>query len=268
MKILSHLLLAFLDRLSEFEIKFAMGRDYLRRYQYTIPITTICFLLGILIAVQYKTIKRHQISTVTIQRVNQLTTEINSINEEKLQLERRVEESERKLYEYEQIILNEGKESTLISSELEKTRILAGLTSVRGRGIIVTLNDSVKTFDNNIDPNALLIHDEDILLVINELNAAGCEALSINGQRFVSSSAVRCVGPVVMVNNVKISSPFEITAIGEPDTMEAALRMTGGVIDNLAPWGIEVSIRKFAEVVVPKYSGPLEYSEVMKSIGE
>ena len=102
--------------------------------------------------------------------------------------------------------------------------------------------------------NAYLVHAEDILQVVNELYAAGAEAVSINGQRMVSGSAVSCAGSIVMVNGVRVAAPFEIKAVGEPSVLNAALHFPGGVVDNLAPWGIEITVKEETAVTVPAYT--------------
>ena len=102
--------------------------------------------------------------------------------------------------------------------------------------------------------NAYLVHAEDLLAVVNELHAAGAEAVSINGQRMVGRSAISCAGSIVMVNGVRVAAPFEIKAVGEADVLDSALRFPGGVVDNLSPWGIEISIRKETMVEVPAYT--------------
>ena len=105
------------------------------------------------------------------------------------------------------------------------------------------------------------MHAEDILSILNELNVAGAEAIAINGQRIVSTSAVRCAGSVVNVNDVKIAAPFVITAIGDPDILEAALVFPGGVVDSLKPWGIEILIKKLETVEIPAYQQQFVFKE-------
>jgi uncharacterized protein YlxW (UPF0749 family) len=78
-----------------------------------------------------------------------------------------------------------------------------------------------------------LIHDEDIDRVINETRASGSEAISVNGQRVVALTAIRCAGPVVLVNGVPTTPPVVIKAIGDPDTLLNALNMRGGVLDMM-----------------------------------
>ena len=104
-----------------------------------------------------------------------------------------------------------------------------------------------------------VIHDDDILKVVNELRAAGAEAVSINGQRLIGSSEIRCAGPTLSVNNVRSSAPFEIRAIGEPKNLENALKMRGGVMETLKVWGIQMEIKSSDSVYVPAYKGSLKH---------
>ena len=158
---------------------------------------------------------------------------------------------------------NKALEKTLkegsFGTEMEELLSFAGLTEVTGTGVTVIMNDAGTKGGG--DMNAYLVHAEDLLSVVNELNGAGAEAVSINGQRMVGNSAITCAGSIVMVNGVRVAAPFEIAAVGEADVMESALRFPGGVIDQLTPWGIEISVRKETAVTVPAYTQAALFSE-------
>ena len=94
--------------------------------------------------------------------------------------------------------------------------MVAGLTDVEGPGVSVILNDS-KAENTTGDEADYLIHDSDLLSVINELRDAGAQAISFNGERILATSEVRCAGSVVMVNGKRFAAPFIIYAIGDPD---------------------------------------------------
>lgn len=222
--------------------------------------TGICILLGVIIGIQAKTVKK-QITTVDVQRVSELSVELKKTMEENENLVRQQKENEKKIREYENSMSGDDKSLQLLKEELENTRKISGMTKLQGKGITVTLNDSRQTAKGNADANAYLVHAEDILSVINELNVAGAEAISINGQRIIGSSSVRCAGSVVNINGVKIATPFVITAIGDPDVLESALNFPGGVIDSLSPWGIEIIIKKQPNVIVEAYSQTIHFKE-------
>ena len=233
----------------------------MKSYKYAVAsMTAVCVVLGVIIGIQFKTVK-NQPKATDIQRVSELSAELKNVIDEKDALYERLMESEDKVREYEKSQSDVSQSVKLLNDELEKTRMLAGVTPVKGRGVQVTMNDSSYNKQENVDQNAYLVHAEDILSVINELNVGGAEAIEINGQRIVSTSSVRCAGSVVNVNGVKIAAPFVITAIGDPDILESALTMSGGVVDSLAHWGIEISIKKSDEVKVAGYNGVIQYKE-------
>ena len=145
----------------------------------------------------------------------------------------------------------------ILQDELAETRIMAGLTAAVGPGISIEMSDSQKPSAGLVDPNVFLIHDDDVLKVVNELFAAGAEAVSINGERVVSTTEIRCAGPVFLVNGTRIAPPLKILAIGDSKTLDSSLKMRGGVIDNLSLWGIEIKTKIEEEITIPAYSGSL-----------
>ena len=98
-----------------------------------------------------------------------------------------------------------------------------------------------------------------MLKVINELWAAGAEAISINDQRLVVGSEIRCTGPTISVNSTRHTPPYEIRAIGDPKTLEASLKMRGGVIETLQFWGIQVTVKTQPKVKIASYKGAHKY---------
>ena len=134
-----------------------------------------------------------------------------------------------------------------------------GLSEVKGEGVIVTLKDNTNAVSNSVvDMNSLVIHDMDVLNVINELKNAGAEAISINDQRLVSTTAISCDGNVIRINGQKIGAPFEIRAIGLSEQL-AALERPGGYLSVLKEYGIKAELEKTNSVIIPKYNGSINF---------
>jgi uncharacterized protein YlxW (UPF0749 family) len=153
-----------------------------------------------------------------------------------------------------------------MEGDLRQARMFAGLTAIEGPGVIVTLKDSTKRPPSDI-PDALradltnnyIIHDADIQRVVNELRAAGAEAFSVNGQRIVATTAIRCVGPAIQVNSVPLTPPFKISAIGDPATLSTALNLPGGVGEIIKETDPDmISVSEKAKIVLPAYAGAME----------
>ena len=150
--------------------------------------------------------------------------------------------------------------STDNQQDKDLLRYRAALVPLEGEGVIVRMDDSTKPAKAGENPNLYVIHDDDLLRVVNELRAAGAEAIAINGQRLTGTSEIRCAGPTLSVNNVRSSAPFEIRAIGDKKSLENALRMRGGVAETLGVWGIQLDIKASNDVYIPPYRGSIRQS--------
>lgn len=111
-----------------------------------------------------------------------------------------------------------------------------------------------------------ILHNTDVLAILNELNKGGAEAVSINSQRIVSATAIRCVGPVILVNGVREASPFTIKAIGDPKNLEQTLKKQDSYFNTLINNGKIGSFNKSNNIEINKYGGSLnlEYGQVIK----
>ncbi len=92
--------------------------------------------------------------------------------------------------------------------------------------------------------------------VVNELKAAGAEAVSVNDQRLVAISWIRCAGPTIYVNATPQTPPFVLRAVGDPTKLQAALNLPGGAADQLRQIDpLMIKMQKVAHITVPAYSG-------------
>lgn len=179
-----------------------------------------------------------------------------------------IEEQSRTRYFYEQVELyrnqieiyktasiEAGGYSKILYEQLVQANLVAGLTDVSGQGVVVTMKDSEDANIYNLNENNFIIHDEDILRVINELRAAGAEAISINGERILATSEIICAGSTVSVNNRKYSAPYSIKAIGNSSELYGALTMRQGVVEILSKWGIEVEVTEHENLTIEAFDG-------------
>jgi uncharacterized protein YlxW (UPF0749 family) len=140
-------------------------------------------------------------------------------------------------------------------------RTAAGYSAMRGPGLTVVLDDAVRP--DGIRPDGagsddLLVHQEDMQAVVNALWAGGAEAMSIMGIRVISTSAVICVGPVLLLHGRPYSPPYVITAIGDPDELRAALAQSPGVQlfrEAADAYGLGYEETEEEDVTVPAYDG-------------
>ncbi|MEW5944828.1 MAG: DUF881 domain-containing protein [bacterium] len=138
-----------------------------------------------------------------------------------------------------------------------REHVLAGTTPVIGRGLRIVIADAGirRAEDGSVNVERMLVHEKHLLMLTNELFAAGAEAVSVNGERLTAVTAVRCVGPAVRINDVNAVPPFEVKAVGSPQVLKRSITMMGGVVDSLSAAGIEVKIYDGEELRVEPYRG-------------
>lgn len=221
-------------------------------------IAAVSMLLGIMLVGQYKMTQSIAESNIYLQRTGDLARELTAAEKERDELRQQLEK------------IQKGDASASVVSDINLLKQRAGLTDVTGPGVIITINDSKIPVKDNENPNLYLIHDEDLLRVLNELRAGGAEAIAVNDQRLTGTSEVRCAGPTVMVNGKVFGPPFVIKAIGDPKTLSAALTMRGGVVESLKYWGIELKIQEVDQMIVPAFNGTFkeEHLKVVKQGGD
>jgi uncharacterized protein YlxW (UPF0749 family) len=144
----------------------------------------------------------------------------------------------------------------LLNDSLQEAKAIAGLTEVEGPGVSVTLQDSSKPLPPGVDARNANIHDGDVLQVVNVMWAAGAEAVSVNNHRMGTRSNVTCVGVVVHIDGVPISSPVVIQGIGDPETIAGALNIRDGVLDQIRAYDPNmVELRTFQKARLTAFAG-------------
>ena len=216
----------------------------------------VCIFLGFLLAVQFRTQERIS-KEFAYQREENLTSLLTQVEKERKDLETEVADLRKKLQDYEEG--NGAKAGNVIKEELANSMASAGMSGLQGQGLQITMKDSTKTIQPGEDPNVFLIHDTDILKIVNELKAAGAEAISVNEQRITAMTEIRCAGPTILVNSVRLAPPYVINAVGQSDTLLNAMKMPGGIVETLLYYNISVDMVKKENIKIPAYKGSMEF---------
>jgi len=112
----------------------------------------------------------------------------------------------------------------VLQREISSLGAMAGTVAVAGPGVSVELRDSTLRSSPTGDLNDLVIHEQDLQAVVNALWSGGAEAMTINGERITSTSAVRCVGNTLLLHGTAYAPPYRIDAIGAQSALQRALR--------------------------------------------
>lgn len=234
---------------------------YINKYS-IIPYVLIgvaLFFLTMMLTAQMKTVS----STSEIaqgKRESQLIDDLAQLQRKYNDIKHEHDENLKVVEEYKSNSTNNSELISSMQEQLKQLSIAAGAENLIGEGVVIVLTDGNQTLEEGLRQDSL-VHDSDVLTVVNELKAAGAEAISVNGQRIIATTAIRCVGPVIQVNYQKVAAPFTIKAIGDAQYLESALNIKNGVADLLREIGIGVKIAREKDVKIPKFDGALNFKD-------
>ena len=222
----------------------------------------MCFALTTGICIQIKTVKSTNSASSQNYEENNLRAEVLKYKEKYDNLLKETEKVDAQLQEQIESATKNNSELEETKNQINEKNKTIGLAEVTGPGVIITVADSDIDSNSVVDATDFIIHDTDILKIVNELKNAGAEAISINNQRVILTTPIICGGNIININGERIGSPFEIKAIGSPEAL-ANLSRPGGWLSKLEKRGIKVSaIKKSNSITIPKYSGVLNFKYV------
>ena len=214
-------------------------------------IAIFCIGFGILISAQFRSLPTRVLNPIAPyaslkETKNELYSEQDELKDQITTLQESVRQVQKE------------KESTILSKDeieiLAEQKTIAGLTRLNGPGVIVILDDS--KIANASEQS--IVHAADLRDVIGLLWASGAEGIEINGQRIVLSSAVDCIVNTILVNNVRITTPFHIEATGDQNKMFVNLKDKTRLNDlwnRVSVEGVVLSIEKNSDITLPAYNG-------------
>ncbi len=139
----------------------------------------------------------------------------------------------------------------------------AGLSAVRGPGLTVSLDDAPEKFREAAGEQVAdtIVHQQDLQAVVNALWAGGAEAMTLQGQRVVTTTAVKCVGNTVILHGVPYSPPYVVRAIGDPDALQRSLeasRYIQAYLEAVDAYELGWAVSSDRRITAPPYTGPVE----------
>lgn len=227
-----------------------------------IAIGIVCVFLGIIIAMQYKVFQVSLSGGDSLfKKQTDLTNELFVLREEKDQLNSELNDVRTKLQEIEESASTDNAIIKNLKEDVREYEILAGMTDVVGEGIVITIDNPPNDQSGLTDVSVVNEYDE-IVKLVNDLNAAGAEAISINEQRVIAISEIRAAGNSINVNFVPQTAPIVIKAIGKKSALEGAITFRYGQVTKLREASLLVDVKAIDEVLIPRYHGLVNFQYV------
>lgn len=216
------------DRLSTIQLPAVTGTFPQRRgslLSFQLMLGAASLLIGLLLAIQWRSTTEANTQPASRDATRQeVSSSITQFEQEQNGLKQQVAQLRAELNSLQQ--QSAANQNSLGSAQqlLKQEQIDAGLVPLHGPGIIVTFDDSkVTNLPADADTANYIIHEYDLRDGINALLGGGAEAISLNGERLISTSSVYCVGSTIIVNSTRLSPPYVIYAIGNSRTLQDAI---------------------------------------------
>ncbi|MCT4563783.1 MAG: DUF881 domain-containing protein [Maledivibacter sp.] len=224
-----------------------MEKNYVR-----LNILILTVILGILISFQFKSMNGDY-EYVSLNEIQDFKKSLEKEKAEIIKLKTVIEDRKNKINEFRLTKIKDGDITELLYREINDYKTISGLTDVYGPGVVVIMDDATRELYEGEDAADVLVHDVDVLNIVNDLKSAGAEAISINKQRVISTSEIDCSGYTIRINGEEYGHPFVIRAIGDPQHLEAAINAPMAYGYMLKLYGIFVEVNSSTYIKIPKY---------------
>lgn len=226
-----------------------------KKSKYVLSLSILSILFGLLVSIQ----KEGKVENYSLVSLNTIQIMKNEIEESEMEIEnlnKSIDEKSIKLNQLRQMVKED--DDTLeqyIGKEIEALKLLAGLKDIKGPGIRFTIadNQEKEILGDSIQDD--IIHDSEIQIILNDLKNAGAEAISINGERVVYRSEVKCGGPIIRINGKSSANPFVIDVIGDPKLLYSSVTAKesfGWTLKEV--YNKKVEVEMIDEIFISKYN--------------
>jgi uncharacterized protein YlxW (UPF0749 family) len=214
-------------------------------------------VLGFLLTVQFRSTaaqmpNREQGRLATVDTVHRLEDEQKDLKAQVVELRAQVSALQHQ-------VSATGATASLAAS-VDQQKLTAGLVPVRGPGVLVSLDDSSRAVGPADDANNFIIHDYELRDIISLLWLSGAEGITVNGERIVNVSSLYCVGSTILVNDTRLSPPYEVRAIGDPAELEQAIQSAKNLTKlkaRVKAYGVQLKMTPQKDMLLPAYTGNL-----------
>jgi len=210
----------------------------------------IFLLFGFMITSQINTINK-KVNSDYDKQSGEFLANHEQLKKQRDELQKKVDELTKKNEYFENAATGPSDEVNLMQEELKKTRLIAGLTEVKGEGIIIEIMPKTDLVRSSLRNKPII--DLDLLTIVNKLREASAEAISINDIRVVGASGIRTADYSIVINDQRVSPHKSVTvkAIGNKSNLEGIMKLSGTITDDLSR-NCYITIKTSNEIVINK----------------
>lgn len=224
----------------------------------TITIGVVCFLLVMIIFMQFKVVQETEETNIDTMQEAELRQELANWKTKYEETKEKYDEISNTLETYKEESTSDNQTKETLEKELENLELALGKTDVEGEGSIITLSEKTES-ELGEDEEIISIRAEDLIYIVNYLKDAGAEAISINDERIVNTTDIADVGDSIKINSKYLrTNTFVIKAIGNSSYLESSIFGKGGYVEQLNTTGIKAEIERTNKVQISKYNGDFE----------
>ena len=218
----------------------------MKRFGKALVFGILCLILTFAITVQLRVSSLSESESSQTKITDKLKDEIFRLNDENVKLAEKFQNTTSELDDARNQAAQNDSSSKDTSELIKKYTIVSGKTDVTGQGIIIKYKPS----DNEAKADIV----KDLRDIVNEIKNAGAEAIEINNQRIVGTTAIEMVKNKIEINDTEVSENFIIKAIGDSNLMYSGLIRPGGTIENIKESGVSIEINSENAIKINKYN--------------
>ncbi len=218
----------------------------MKRFGKALVFGILCLILTFAITVQLRVSSLSESESSQTKITDKLKDEIFRLNDENVKLAEKFQNTTSELDDARNQAAQNDSSSKDTSELIKKYTIVSGKTDVTGQGIIIKYKPS----DNEAKADMV----KDLRDIVNEIKNAGAEAIEINNQRIVGTTAIEMVKNKIEINDTEVSENFIIKAIGDSNLMYSGLIRPGGTIENIRESGVSIEINSENAIKINKYN--------------
>jgi len=231
----------------------------LSRKGWTLLVIPVMFGLGMLLSSAQYSSDGEKPATQDTQARGIYDTTINRLEKEQELRKMNVARLQKEVQSFQQLAGVRTDTVGYMAAQLRLQMTVAGMVPLKGPGVRIVLDDSIRLVAPGENPNLYIIHDYQLRDAVNLLWQAGAESIAINTERLVTNTSIYSSGGTIMVNTTRLSPPFVVLALGDPNAMMDLMSQPSSLHNLRAQakaYGLVVSSSTMEEIQVPAFSGP------------